>query len=74
MSFAAPGPFFLGALLKLKTRVTSLDEIPEAYRDRYTAAEDGKSFSLDEIELEDTAGLKANHERVLKAHSRRKKN
>ena len=52
--------------MKLKTRVTSLDDVPEQYKERYTPAEDGKSFSLDEIELEDTAGLKANHDRLLK--------
>ena len=52
--------------MKLKTRVTSLDDVPEQYRERYMPAEDGKSFSLDEIELEDTSGLKANHDRLLK--------
>jgi hypothetical protein len=54
--------------MKLKTRVTSLDDVPEAYRDKYTQAEDGKSWTLDEFEFEETTGLKANNERLLKQH------
>lgn len=52
--------------MKLKTRVATLEEVPESYRDKYTAAEDGKSFTLDEFEFDDAVGLKANQERLLK--------
>ena len=42
--------------IKLKGSVSSLDEVPESHRDRYTKV--GEAYILGEIEIEDTTGLK----------------
>ena len=55
--------------MKIKARVTSLDDVPEQYRDRYTQSEDGKSWTLDELDIEDVSALKANSERLRKSYS-----
>jgi hypothetical protein len=55
--------------VKIKARVTSLDDVPEQYRDRYTPAEDGKSWTLDELDIEDVTALKANSERLRKSYN-----
>ncbi len=53
--------------MKLKTRVASLDEVPEQYRDRYKQIEDG-SWTVEELDIEDVTGLKKNHEKLLKSY------
>ncbi len=60
--------------MKLKTKLSSLDELnalPDQYKEKYVAAEDGKSWHLDEIEIEDLTALKANQERLLKSNKER---
>lgn len=57
------------AAIKLKTHLTSqaeLDAVPERYRSRYTPSDDGKNWTLDELEIEDVDGLKSNSEQLLK--------
>jgi len=54
--------------VKIKSRVASLDDVPELYRERYTQSDDGKSWTFDEIEIEDAPALKANTERLRKSY------
>jgi hypothetical protein len=52
--------------ITLKSVVDSLNDVPEAYRGRYTEGED-KKFHLDEIEIDDGAELRTALEREREA-------